>query len=292
MFSLSSIFYVQGSGRLKMNSKKVISFINQKGGVGKTTLLFNTASALAAKDLKILCLDLDPQGNLGLLFNAHNDENKNLFQLLINSIKELKPMHQPLLFTDAIQSFGNIDFIAAGPSLSGFELTVAAIKAPRQLVLSRLFSQYQLKDQYDYILIDCPPTLGLIVINALCGSDGIIAPFKPDDFSMKGLASIYDILEEIEDMGIVTAPEVFLHVPNLVDQRRKQEDEDLQSITNFVTGKNKSGKMLSPIYNKSQLVKSLSQKKSVFDYHSKEYLDLQNAFNEVAKEIDLWSGRK
>lgn len=269
---------------------KIVSFINQKGGVGKTTMAFNTAFALAQKGKKVLAIDLDPQANLTLLFEAKN--NYNLHHLLVNSIKELKMIHAPAILSDILHySKGDVmvDLIPGGQELSGFELTVAGINAPRQLILKRFLEMSTLKDRYDYIIIDCPPTLGLLVINALCASDGVIVPFKADDFSRKGLEHFYQVLNDISDMGIVKAPEVVLHVPNLVDLRRKQENDDLTKIIEAVDHEMGEGKVFSPFLNKAGLVKSLSGRKSVFDFKGQEFTDLREKFTGIAERIEEWA---
>ena len=265
---------------------KIISFINQKGGVGKTTMAFNAAHALAQKGHKVLALDLDPQANLTLLFQAENQTN--LFHLMINSVKELKMLHTPALLSSVIKR-GSVDLIPGGQELSGFDLTVASINAPRQLILKKFIELNALRDRYDYIIIDCPPTLGLLVINALCASDGVIVPFRPDDFSLKGLEHFYQVLADIDDMGIVKAPEIFLHVPNLVDLRRKQESDDLTKIIQSIDSELGPGKVFSPFLNKAGLVKSLSSRKSVFDFKNNDFLDLQEKFSGVATKIEEWS---
>ena len=265
---------------------KIISFINQKGGVGKTTMAFNAAHALAQKGHKVLALDLDPQANLTLLFQAENETN--LFHLMINSVKELKILHTPALMSTVLKR-GSVDLIPGGQELSGFDLTVASINAPRQLILKKLIEVNALRDRYDYIIIDCPPTLGLLVINALCASDGVIVPFRPDDFSLKGLEHFYQVLADIDEMGIVKAPEIFLHVPNLVDLRRKQESDDLTKIIQSIDLELGPGKVFSPFLNKAGLVKSLSSRKSVFDFKNNDFLDLQEKFSGVATKIEEWS---
>lgn len=265
---------------------KVISFINQKGGVGKTTMAFNAAFALAKNGHRVLAIDLDPQANLTLLFQAAND--LNIFHLLINSVKELKVLHAPAMLGN-VMAKGAVDLLPAGQELSGFDLTVASINAPRQLILKKFIETNGLNDRYDFIIIDCPPTLGLLVINALCASDGVIIPFRPDDFSLKGLEHFYQVIEDIGDMGIVKAPEILLHVPNLVDLRRKQESDDLTKIINSIEKELGQGKVFSPFLNKAGLVKSLSNRKSVFDFKNQEFSDLQEKFIGVAKRIEEWS---
>ena len=269
---------------------RVISFLNQKGGVGKTTMCFNGAFAMAEKGHSVLCIDMDPQANLSLLFDVdtHQDDGPTIHNLLVNSVRELKALHTPFLPDDTIVE-GQVDLIPAGQALSGFELTMAAINSPRQLILKKFLEKNAILDRYDYIFIDCPPTLGLLVVNAICASNGVIVPFRPDDFSKKGLQHFYEMLDDIEDMGIVEIPEILAHVPNLVDTRRKQEEKDLEEIRDMIISKHGDDLVVSPFFNRAQLVKSQASKKSVYDYSSKEYLPLHKQFDEIAGIIENWN---
>lgn len=269
-------------------SGKAISFINQKGGVGKTTMAFNCAHALNRASKKVLCIDMDPQANLGILFGVDTSENDDyhIHHLLINSIRELKALHTPTILDDVIfRTDSGIDLIPSGQELSGFELSVAGISAPRQLILKKFINKNRLLERYDYIIFDCPPTLGLGVVNILCASDGVLVPFRPDEFSRKGLTHFNEVLLDIEDMGIVQTPKILAHIPNLMDNRRKQEEKDLQLISNEI----EDGRMLSPFYNRAQLVKGQAQRKSVYDFQSAQYAPLQGQFNEMADLIEKWS---
>ncbi|MDC1174953.1 AAA family ATPase [Bacteriovoracaceae bacterium] len=268
------------------NSAKVIAFLNQKGGVGKTTMAFNTASALANQNYKVLCLDMDPQGNLSQLLGVDVDETDSpqAYNLLINSIRELKGLHSPVLFQDVLVK-GKLDLIPSGQALSGFELSVAGINSPRQLILKRMLEKTGILSQYDYVVIDGPPTLGLLVVNILCACDGVMVPFRPDEFSRKGLGNFYDVLGQIEEMGVTKIPQVLAHIPNLVDLRRKQEGVDLKRITQDLEDEFGQGNVVAPFLNKAPLVRSQAQKKSVFDYQSKEFTPLQGQFDQLAHLI-------
>lgn len=271
---------------------KTISFLNQKGGVGKTTMCFNAAVALAKSGARVLCIDMDPQANLSLLFNIEVREDEySIYHLLMNSVRELKHLHSPALTSEVIQSTkSGVDVIASSQDLSGFELSVSGISGSRPLILKRFIERSGLDELYDFIIIDCPPTLGLLVVNTLCASGGVMVPFRPDEFSKKGLNHLYDVLDDIEDMGVTQIPEVLAHIPNLVDTRRKQEMNDLQQIEEHLNEEwDGEYKMVSPFYNRSQLVRSQSQRKSVFDYQSKEFLPLQKQFNELASIMKEWN---
>ncbi len=260
---------------------KVISFLNQKGGVGKTTMAFNTAMALKQKGYKVLALDLDPQGNLSQLFKA--DQGKNLFHLLINSIRELQALHTPLMWQDILYQHEGVDLLPGGQDLSGFELTVAGIQAPRQLILKKLIEKWGLLELYDYIIIDAPPTLGLLVVNILCATYGVMIPFRPDQFSFKGLSHFYHVLEQVEEMGITQVPKVLAHIPNLVDLRRKQEVIDLKMIT--LESEEMEVPVVNPFLNRNQLVRSQAMGKSVFAFESREFKGIQQQFRELADLI-------
>lgn len=271
---------------------KVISVINQKGGVGKTTVAFNTCYALAKQGKKVLAIDSDPQMNLGALFGAKEKE-YNLFHLLINSVRELKAIHQPVLLSDVTQNFKEgLDIIPSGQELSGFELTVAGISAPRQLVLKKFIEKYDLKNIYDYIIIDSPPTLGLVMVNILCASDGILVPFKPDDFSQIGLQHLHEVIENIEDMGVTQIPEVIKYIPNLVEGRRKQDLMHLETIKSEIEKEFSVAKISDVFYNRSYFAKSQSAKKSIFDYRAKEFKAVQENFLSLATSIEEWADGK
>lgn len=283
------VFFAKRPQTVQRNadSARVIAFLNQKGGVGKTTMAFNTAYALKAKGHKVLCLDLDPQANLSFLFGADTEEGPHIHQLLINSVRELKAMHTGVSLEDVLVE-GSVDILPSGQELSGFELSVAAINAARQLILKRFLEKSGLLERYDHIIIDCPPTLGLLVVNALCASDGVMVPFRPDEFSRKGLDHLSEVLANIEDMGVSQIPEVVAYIPNLVDTRRKQEQTDLSAIKKGLGERAKGVPVVAPFYNRAPLVKSQAQRKSVFDYQSKEFEGLKESFSQVAELIQKW----
>ncbi len=270
---------------------KVLAFLNQKGGVGKTTMAFNVAHGLADKGHKVLCIDMDPQANLSLLCGHEADELENDFNihhLLINSIRELRALHTPILPHEVIQKGEKLDLIPGGQDLSGFELTIAGISTPRQMILKKFIEKNNLLHEYDYVVIDGPPTLGLLVVNIICAANGLLVPFRPDEFSKKGLGHFYDTLENIEDMGVAEVPEVLAHIPNLVDLRRKQEENDLREIQERLSEELGDIYVSKPFFNRAHLVRSLAEKKSVYDFNSKEFSPLRGQFDEITDRITTW----
>lgn len=267
------------------NQGKIIALMNQKGGVGKTTMAFNLAHAFAHQGKKVLCLDMDPQGNFTSLFDLETPD-KHIHHLLVNSLKELKALHTSVLLSDVImkthQEDGvTIDVLPAGQELSGFELTVAGINAPRQLILKKFIEKYELRSQYDVIVIDGPPTLGLLVVNILCAADGVLYPFVPDRFSEQGLKNILQVVSDIGEMEITSTPKNLGYIPNLFDTRRKQAGSDLAHIKETLG----EAYMYEAFTNKVQFGKSLAQRKSVFQYKSAEYKDLQRQFTDMTETV-------
>jgi chromosome partitioning protein len=276
-------FFKANQDTQSQSKGRVIALMNQKGGVGKTTMAFNLAHAFSHQGKKVLCIDMDPQSNFSSLFDIPADENRrNIYHLLVNSIKELKALHTSTFINDVIiKGQDGIDLISSGQELSGFELTVAGINAPRQLILKKLIEKFELRSQYDVIIIDGPPTLGLLVVNILCATDGVLYPFVPDRFSEQGLKNIQQVVADIAEMEITSTPKNLGYIPNLFDTRRKQASTDLEQIK-VTLGE---ATVHEPFTNKVQFGKSLAQRKSVFHYKSNEYKDLQRQFVTMTETV-------
>lgn len=260
---------------------KLVALMNQKGGVGKTTMAFNVAHALHRQEKKVLCIDMDPQFNFTSLFGINPDNKSNIHHLLINSVKELRALHTADLVDEVIHRCNGIDVIPAGQELSGFELTVAGINSPRQLILKKFIEKSNLRSMYDYIVIDGPPTLGLLVVNILCAVDGVLYPFVPDSFSKQGLKNIQQVLEDIREMEICDVPRNLGYIPNLFEARRKQARADFEEIGLELN----RGKVFVPFTNKVQFSKAHAQGKSVFEFASKDFKEIQDQFIQVAESV-------
>jgi chromosome partitioning protein len=244
---------------------------------------FNLAHAFSSQGKKVLCIDMDPQSNFSSLFDLPiSDDQRNIHHLLINSVKELKALHTGTLLNDVIiKGKDGIDLIPSGQELSGFELTVAGINAPRQLILKKFIEKFELRSQYDVVIIDGPPTLGLLVVNIICATDGVLYPFVPDRFSEQGLKNIQQVVSDISEMEITSTPKNLGYIPNLYDTRRKQSNTDLEQIKSSLS----EATMHEAFTNKVQFGKSLAQRKSVFHYKSNEYKDLQRQFVAMTETV-------
>lgn len=168
---------------------KIIAVANQKGGVGKTTTVVNIAAAIAEKGKKVLCIDADPQANLSDYLGYDFDPDR---RTLLHILKgEAEPHDCIISNTDE-----HIDYIPAGIMLSSAEMFLVQMMCREQILRSALRNDSRL-ESYDYILIDCPPSLGMLVHNALAAADGIIVPVQTQMFSVNGLIQFEQVVNAI-----------------------------------------------------------------------------------------------
>ncbi len=167
---------------------KLLAIANQKGGVGKTTTAVNLASCLAAKGKNILLIDLDPQGNATSALGVEDTAGKSLYEPLIGLAK----------IADKIVAtrFANLSIIPADLDLAGAEIEVARVDDH----LTRLRTVLtQLKDaaRFDYVFLDCPPSLGILMTNALAAANQLLIPLQCEYFALEGLSKIVQIVERM-----------------------------------------------------------------------------------------------
>jgi len=167
---------------------KIMSMANQKGGVGKTTTAINLSASLAAAEKKTLLIDCDPQGNAtsGMGIDDAAIRDKNLYHCLIQN----RPLREVIVGTQ----IPHLDLVPANQDLVGVELEFISLEE-REKRLRNLLRD--LKTAYDYILIDCPPSLGFLTLNALVASDYLIVPLQCEYFAMEGLGHL------LKTMGLV-----------------------------------------------------------------------------------------
>lgn len=168
--------------------EKIIAITNQKGGVGKTTTAVNLGAFLAKKRKKVLIIDLDPQGNATSGYGFDKTELENtVYDLLVNE--------EDISTVIASTSVKNVDMCPTNINLAGAEVElVSAIS--RETILRRAIEP--VLDKYDYIIIDCPPSLGLLTINALAACEGVIVPIQGEYYALEGLTQLIDTINMIK----------------------------------------------------------------------------------------------
>lgn len=167
---------------------KVISIFNQKGGVGKTTTAINLAAAIGEKGLKTLLVDIDPQGNTTSGIGINKRETKeSTYDLIIHHV----PAEDILVKT----KYENLDILPANMSLAGAELELIDMPQ-RELCLKKALAA--LLPKYHFIFIDCPPSLGLLSLNALTASDSVVVPIQCEYYALEGMAQLMATIRQVK----------------------------------------------------------------------------------------------
>jgi chromosome partitioning protein len=194
------------------------SVVNQKGGVGKTTLSFNLAWALGAQGKKVLLVDNDPQGNLTSYTGVEAKST-------IDEIYVSRRVDNALVKESLTPMTDQISILAADNMLSGVEYYLAS-RADKEFVLRNALNG--LRDQFDVILIDNPPSLNLITVNGLMASDSIFVPVQLEFFSLEGLVALEKTVGELRAKNPVL--NIAAIIPNMFDDRRKLNWEVLEAL--------------------------------------------------------------
>jgi chromosome partitioning protein len=168
---------------------RVFAIANQKGGVGKTTTAINLAASLAANDIRVLVIDSDPQGNCTSGLGVTKDPDKpSLYHVLLGDA-HMKDAIRP---TD----FEGLQIITADKNLVGSNLEMVDLPNREFLLRSRID---EVRDNYEFILIDCPPALDLLTLNALLAADSVLVPIQCEFFALEGISELMDTIERIRE---------------------------------------------------------------------------------------------
>ncbi|MDB0440297.1 ParA family protein [Clostridioides difficile] len=180
---------------------KVIAIFNQKGGVGKTTTNVNLSASLGTLGKKILVLDLDPQGNTTSGYGIDKNEVENtIYEIMLDDLH----IKEAIIKTE----FENVDVVPSATELAGAEIELASI-SNREYILKN--SIKAVKDEYDYIFLDCPPSLGMLTINCLTAVDSVLIPIQCEYYALEGVSQLMETIKlvksrlntDIEIQGVV-----------------------------------------------------------------------------------------
>jgi chromosome partitioning protein len=199
-----------------VTSARVIAFANQKGGVAKTTTTLNLAVAFKERGLRVLAIDLDPQGNLTMSQGLNPDEiERSMFDVLVHRIPIEDIVHP-----------AEIDLAVSSIDLAGAELALSSMIG-RERALDKALAAA--RSNYDYILIDTPPSLGLLTINALVAATGVIVPVQCEYLSLRGLVQLENTLEMIREN---LNPDVRIEgiLPTMFDRRTLHSREAIEIL--------------------------------------------------------------
>lgn len=196
---------------------KIISLLNHKGGVGKTTSAINLGAGLVETGKKVLLIDLDPQANLTLSLGVARQPNT-IYEAVRGESdlewQEVKP---------------NLSVVPSTLDLSGAEMELIN-EAGREFILKELMEP--IKDDFDFIVIDCPPSLGLLTLNALTSSDLVLIPLQTEFLAMQGLAKIKQIIQKVK-LRLNKELKIGGVIPTMYDQRKVLNRDVVETITKY-----------------------------------------------------------
>ncbi|MCQ2483016.1 MAG: ParA family protein [Clostridia bacterium] len=246
----------------------IISVVNQKGGVGKTTTVISLAAYLGKKKKKVLVIDMDPQSNSTSSMGI--DETK-LEQSIYDVLIDDKPIDEVIVKTNT----QNVDICPTDINLAGAEIELVSQISREQILKTALST---VKDRYDYIIIDCPPTLGLLTINALTASTDIIIPILGDYLSLKGLSLLNDTINLVKKK---LNPEISLLgvLLNMYDGRTQLARQVKEEVVKYYGDK----VFKTEIPRNVRLSEAPSYGQTISDYDKKSKGGL--AYEKLAKEV-------
>lgn len=256
---------------------KVIAICNQKGGVGKTTTAINLATYLAFSGKRILLIDIDPQGNAtsGLGINKHNIKTS-IYDLIID---EIDP--RPIIISTGIK---DLSLIPSTLSLTGAEVELVGIMG-REYRLKKAISS--LLVDYDFIFIDCPPSLGLLTVNALAAADSVLIPIQCEYYALEGLSQLVNTVKLVKE-NINSSLEIEGVLLTMADFRTNLTNEVINEVRKFFA--NKVYNTVIPRNIRLTEAPGFGKPIAIYDKNSigaQKYQEFSNEMLGVKKEISL-----
>ncbi len=251
---------------------KIISLLNHKGGVGKTTSAINIGAGLVELGKKVLLIDLDPQANLTLSLGVPRQP---------NSIYEAFRGESEL---DPFTVKENLDVVISTLDLSGAEMEMIN-EAGREFILRELFEP--VKDEYDFIIIDCPPSLGLLTLNALTSSDIVYIPLQTEFLALQGLAKIKQVIQKVK-LRLNKKLQIGGVIATMYDSRKVLNRDVVETIKKYF------GHLVFNTYIRDNvaLAEAPAQRKDIFSYSPQssgaaDYLDLCKEILERCERVEV-----
>ena len=203
---------------------RVIAVINQKGGVGKTTTTVNLSAALARRGHRVLVCDMDPQANLTVHLDKRPDLESNT---MTNLLVEDTPMHDLVQPTNTERLF----VVPSDTSLAGVE-QVLANRIGRETILREAMEVFEKRGEFDFVLLDCPPSLGVLSANALVAATHVVIPMQAEYLSLQGMAKLMEVIQLVQKR-LNPALAVALVLPCMLDSRTNLTTEVLREIEQY-----------------------------------------------------------
>lgn len=253
---------------------KTLGVVNQKGGVGKTTTTFHIGTALAP-DIRVLMIDMDPQGGLTYMATGKDPDE---YELTIADV-----LLGEIPITEAIIPLREkLDLVPANIFLSGVEAQLIN-KIQRELRLKNVLKN--VADRYDFIIIDTPPSLGLLTINTLFASDGMLIPVEAKLMGLRGMAILQNLLADIKNNVEGFDIEIVGVLPTFYDKRTTLSREVLSEIREVFGSK---VKVLPPIKMTTKLAETPAFNIPVYERPETKGSDVAQTYFEIAKEVEKW----
>ncbi|MDR0975542.1 MAG: AAA family ATPase [Christensenellaceae bacterium] len=202
---------------------KIIAITNQKGGVGKTTTTINLSSCLAERGKKVLIVDMDPQGNATSGVGIEKHKGMRTFYDIMCESAELDEIIRKT-------QYKNLDVLPATNDLAGAEVELVRVNGRERILKNALIKA---RDSYDYIVIDCPPSLGLLTINALTSADALIIPIQCQFFALEGVAQLINSVRIIRRQGLNPVLDIEGVLLTMFDRRSKLNEKVSNEMLKF-----------------------------------------------------------
>jgi chromosome partitioning protein len=254
---------------------KMIAIFNQKGGVGKTTTNVNLSASIGQHGKKVLVIDLDPQGNTTSGYGIEKSELENtIYEVLLSGVSA----------KDAIvkTEFENIDIIGSATELAGAEIELTSVEN-REFIFKKAIDE--IRDEYDYIFIDCPPSLGMLTINCLTAVDSVLIPIQCEYYALEGVSQLMETISLIKG-SLNSKLEIQGVVLSMFDGRANLSIQVVEEVKKYFKG----SVYTTLIPRNVRLAEAPSHGKPVIYYDAKckgsiSYLELADEFIELEEDV-------